>query len=260
MTPTRTAIGLGLAFLLACGAPANAQGRGTTARFADAKPGDVRVMATAAFRGPLEAVRAEAGKAIGHRLVIEYGSARGNLKNEILAGQAFDVAILVPDANEELAKHGKVAGRSVDIARGDPSIGQRGDIPPVDVSTPAALKQAMLKAKYLWWSPTGTSSPTVNKVFDTLGIREAVKSKYEPSGAAPLASGEYQLHIRALSEILENKALRVLGPVPAELRIPAVIAAVISAQSSDAAAAAALVKFLQGPGLDDALKASGMRR
>jgi ABC-type molybdate transport system substrate-binding protein len=57
---------------------------GPPERIADAKPGDVRVLATAAIRVPLDAVRADAAKAIGRSLVIEYGSARGNLKDLIL--------------------------------------------------------------------------------------------------------------------------------------------------------------------------------
>ena len=79
-----TAIGVGLVLLLAHGTPANGQGGAAPApRVADAKPGDVRVMTTGAIRTPLDAVRAEAEKAIGHPLVIEYGSARGNIKDGI---------------------------------------------------------------------------------------------------------------------------------------------------------------------------------
>ena len=92
---TRAAIGCGLVVLLAPGTPAMAQGAGGE-RVADAKPGDVRVLATAAIRIPLDAVRAEASKTIGRPLVIEYGSARGNLKDAVMAGQGFDVAMLLP--------------------------------------------------------------------------------------------------------------------------------------------------------------------
>ena len=77
---TIAAIGLGLP-LLATGAMVTAQGGGRGERIADAKPGDVRVLATAAIRIPLVAVRAEEAKAIGHPLVIVYGSARGNLQD-----------------------------------------------------------------------------------------------------------------------------------------------------------------------------------
>ena len=88
MKETIVAIGLGLP-LLATGALVTAQGGGRGERIADAKPGDVRVLATAAIRIPLDAVRAEASKAIGHPLVIEYGSARGNLKDSVMAGNSL---------------------------------------------------------------------------------------------------------------------------------------------------------------------------
>ena len=66
---------------------ANAQFTGP--KVADAKPGDVRVIATAAIRDPLNAVLKQAETAIGKPIVAEYGSARGNLKDAILKGQDF---------------------------------------------------------------------------------------------------------------------------------------------------------------------------
>ena len=246
-------------FLLAFTTTTAAQ-RGRGQKVAEAKPGDVRVMVTAAIRTPLEAVRAEAEKAVGKPLVIEYGSARGNLKDQILAGQAFEVALLLPDVDDQLAKQGKILPGSVGIARVSVAIGQRGDAPPIDMSTPAALKAAMLKAKSLRWSPTGAALLTVNKVLDTLDIRETVKSKHNMPGTVALGPGEYELNIYPLSEILENKALKNLGPVIPELQVPAVITATISSNTTAVDAAKALIKFLQGPTLDPALKAGGMTR
>ena len=59
MEMTVVAIGFGIP-LLATGALVTAQGGSRGERIADAKPGDVRVLATAAIRIPLDAVRAEA--------------------------------------------------------------------------------------------------------------------------------------------------------------------------------------------------------
>jgi molybdate transport system substrate-binding protein len=140
------------------------------------------------------------------------------------------------------------------------AIGQRGDAPKIDMSTPAALKDAMLKAKSLRWSPTGAALLTVNKVLDTLGIRETVKAKHNMPAPVALGPGEYELNLYPLSEILDNKALTNLGPVIPELQVPAVITATISKNTTDAAAAKALIKFLQGPTMDPALKANGMTR
>jgi ABC-type molybdate transport system substrate-binding protein len=44
-------------------------------KVADAKPGEVRVMATAAIREPLNAVLKQAEVVIGKPIVVEYGSA-----------------------------------------------------------------------------------------------------------------------------------------------------------------------------------------
>jgi len=261
-TVVGTAIGCALSLLIAWGISVGAQQRGGGGggqRAADAKPGDVRMMVTAAIQTPFEAVRAEMQKAIGKPLVIEYGSARGNLKEEILAGQGFQVAVLLPDVNEELEKAGKIVHGSFTIARVDVAFGLRGDVT-VDVSTPAAIRNTLLKAKSARWSDTGAALLTVNKILDTLGIREALKAAHAMPGNTPLGPGEYEMNIYPLSEILANKNVKNLEPVIPELQVPSIIDAVISSNTPDMASAKALIKFLQGPRLDPDLKASGMKR
>ena len=252
------AIGFGLVSLLAPG-PAMTQG-GSAERIADAKPGDVRVLATAAIRIPLDAIRAEASKAIGRPLVIEYGSARGNLKNAVMEGTGFEVAMLLPDVDEQLLKAGKIMSPGVVIAKTDVAIGLRGEGTP-DLSTPDTIKTAMLNAKSLRWADTGAALLTVNKILDTLKIRDAVKAKHNIVPApVPLGPGEYEINIYPLSEILPNKNLRNTGPVIPALQVPAVVTATISANTPNAAAAKALVKFLQGSAIEQALKGNGFRR
>jgi molybdate transport system substrate-binding protein len=253
------AIGLGLLFVLAAGAPGLSQG-GRGERIADAKPGDVRILATAAIRIPLEAVRAEASKAIGHPLVIEYGSARGNLKDAIMADTEFEVAMLLPDVDEQLLKSGKITSRGVVIGKTDVAIGLRGDGAP-DLSTPDNLKTAMLNAASLRWSDTGAALSTVNKILDTLKIRDAVKARHNMVPApVPLGPGEYEINIYPLSEILANRSLRNAGPVLRELQVPVVVTVTISASTANAVAAKALVTFLQGPAIESALRENGFTR
>ena len=233
---------------------------GRTERIADAQPGDVRVLATGAIRVPLEAVRAQASKAIGRPLVIEYGSARGNLKDSIMAGNAFDVALLLPDVDDQLLKASKITSPGVVIAMTDVAIGLRGSATP-DLSTPDTLKTAMLGAKSLRWSDTGAALLTVNKILDTLRIRDAVKATHDMSSPAPvLAPGEYEINIYPLSEIMVNTSLRNMGPVIRELQAPAVVTATTSASTSNAAAAQAFIAFLRGPAIEPALRENGFKR
>ena len=246
---TKMTVGSVLLLLLATGARLVAQ-----------EPGEVRVLATAAIRIPLDAVRSEASKAVGHPLVIEYGSARGNLKDSIMAGQAFDVALLLPDVDEQLLKASKIKSHGVVIATTDVAIGLRGDATP-DLSTPENIKMAMLNATSLRWSDTGAALLTVNKVLDTLRIRDAVKAKHDMSAPAPsLGPGEYEINIYPLSEIMANKSLRNMGPVIRELQAPAVVTATVSANTPNAAAAQALIRFLQGPAIEPALENNGFKR
>jgi molybdate transport system substrate-binding protein len=256
---TRVTVGSVFLLVVVAGARLVAQA-GRAERIADAKPGDVRVLATGAIRVPLEAVRAQASKAVGHPLVIEYGSARGNLKDSIMAGNAFDVALLLPDVDEQLLKASKIKSRGVVIATTDVAIGLRGDATP-DLGSPDKIRSALLNARSLRWSDTGAALLTVDKILDTLRLRDAVKATHDMSAPAPsLRPGEYEINLYPLSEIMANASLRNMGPVIRELQAPAVVTATISANTSNAVAAQALVTFLQGPAIETALAGNGFKR
>jgi molybdate transport system substrate-binding protein len=225
-----------------------------------AKPGDVRLIATAAIRDPLNAVRKQAQSAIGRPIVAEYGSARGNLKDQILTGQDFEVAILLPDVDDELEAAGKIAPGRFEIARVPVAFGLRGEAPALDVSSLGAVKAAMLNAKSVKYSPTGAALMTVKKILSTLDIAGKIHDSSRAPGEAPLAAGEYEINIYPLSEIIANRRLKNLGAVIAQLQVPAIIEATVGKNAADPTAARALIRFLQGPAIDQALKDSGTEK
>jgi len=225
-----------------------------------AKPGDVRLIATAAIRDPLEAVRKEAEAVIGKPIVAAYGSARGNLKDEILTGQEFEVAILLPDVDDELEAAGKIAPGRFEIARVPVAFGLRGEAPALDVSSPDAVKAAMLNAKSVKYSPTGAALMTVRKILATLNIAGQIHDSSRARGEAALAAGEYEINIYPASEIIANRRLKDLGAVIAQLQVPAVIEATVGKAAADPKAALALIAFLQGPAIDQALRQYGMEK
>ena len=166
------AANIGAAVVLSLTLHANAQFAGP--KVADAKGGDVRLMVTAAIRDPLQR-RAEAGGS-GHEkpIVAQYGSARGNLKDEILKGQDFEVAILLPDVDDEIEAAAKIAPGRFEIARVPVALGLRGEAPDLDVGSPAAIKAAMLNAKSVKYAPTGAALMTVKKIMSTLDIADKI--------------------------------------------------------------------------------------
>jgi molybdate transport system substrate-binding protein len=254
----RLAAILGTAVVLSPALYANAQI--TTAKVAGAKPGDVRVIVTAAIREPLNAVLKQAEAAIGKPIVAEYGSARGNLKDAILKGQDFEVALLLPDVDDDIHAAGKIGLGRFEIARVPVAFGLRGEAPNLDVSSAAAIKAAMLNAKSVKYSPTGAALMTVKKILSTLDISNTIHDSSTVWGEMPLATGEYEINIYPLSEIIHNKKLKNLGAVIPLLQVPAIIEATVGTNATDPKAALALIKFLQGPAIDHVLKDYGMEK
>jgi molybdate transport system substrate-binding protein len=232
----------------------------TGPRVADAKPGDVRVIATAAIREPLNAVLKQAEATIDRPIVAEYGSARGNLKVQILKGQDFEVAMLLPDVDDEIQAAGKIVPGRFEIARAPVALGLRGETPSPDVSSPAAIKVALLNAKSVKYSPTGAALMTVRKILSTLDISDKIRDFSAVREEVPLAAGEYEINIYPLSEIISNRRLKNLGAVIPQLQVPAIIEATVGKNAADPKTALALIRFLQGPTIDQALKDYGMEK
>ena len=249
---------MGSAVALSLASYANAQA--ADFKIAGARPGDVQILATAAIREPLNGVLKQAEAAIGKSIVVEYGSARGNLKEEILKGRDFEVALLLPDVDDEIETAGKIAPGRFEIARVPVAFGLRGDAPSPDVSSPAAVKAAMLNAKSVKYAPMGAALMTVKKLLSTFGIAGTIHDSSTLQAEVPLAAGEYEIDIYPLSEIIPNKKVKNLGAVTAQLQVPVIIEATVGKNAADQKAARALIRFLQGPAIDQALKDDGMEK
>jgi ABC-type molybdate transport system substrate-binding protein len=118
----------------------------------------------------------------------------------------------------------------------------------------------MLNAKSVKYSPTGAALMTVRKILSTLDIAGKIHDSSMAPGEARLAAGEYEINIYPLSEIIANRRLNNLGAVIAQLQVPAIIEATVGKNAADPTAALALIKFLQGPAIDQALKDFGTEK
>jgi molybdate transport system substrate-binding protein len=233
-------------------------------KVADAKPEDVRVIATGSILGSLQSVKAEADRAVGKHLVIEYGTARGSLRDLIISGQAFELAILVPDVNDELVQKGLARTPRFEIARIPVGIGYTGDGPLPDISTPAALKMTLLGAKQVNYAPQGMGAQSATKMIDALGIKDSIKLASTGArglGADPaqvvLGPGEYTISIQPTSEIFANKNAKYAGPVIDAYQVPQILEAVVGSHARDERSAQAFVDYLRGPEFGAVLKRNG---
>ena len=134
-------------------------------RQARAQSAAVRVFSSNGIKAVMEELLPQCERAIGHTIEIQFNSA-AVLKQKIDAGEAFDVAILTPALIDELIQQGKIApGTRSDIARSGIGIGVRAGAPKPDISTPAALKQALLHAKSITYARVGASRTYIEKMY-----------------------------------------------------------------------------------------------
>jgi molybdate transport system substrate-binding protein len=183
------------------------------------------------------------------RLTMTWGSTRG-LANDIEGGVGGDLAILTAEAIDDLIDRGKaVAGSRVDLARSGIGIAVRQGASKPDISSPEALRSALLAAKSVAHSSTGQSGLYFPSVLERLGIGEQMKPKLVvPVTGIPIgeivAKGEAEIGIQQISELLPVAGIEIVGPLPAPLQKITTFSAGVLATAHDPRAATALAEFI----------------
>jgi molybdate transport system substrate-binding protein len=226
---------------------------------------DIKVLTAGAFKQIVVALAPEFEKQTGHKVAIENETV-GALVKKIEGGEAFDVTFLSPGAVDGLIKKGKIAdGSRVNIARVGVGVMVKEGAPKPDVATVEAFKQAVLAAKsvaYIDPASGGSSGIYVAKLLEQLGIADQVKPKAKLKQGGHVAdlivSGEAELGIHQISEIVPVKGVTLIGPLPKEIQNYTTYAAGVASTAKDKDAAMALVRFLAGPRTAEILKSKGM--
>jgi molybdate transport system substrate-binding protein len=228
---------------------------------------EIKLLTAGAMRAVVVAVLADFEKQTGHKVSLDNDTA-GGLSKRIDGGEAFDVAIITPAVVDDLAKKGRIVpGSRIDLAKVGMGVAIKEGAPPPDIATVDAFKRTLLAAKsvaYIDPKAGGSSGIYFDKLLDRLGIADQVrpKAKLKAGGyvAELVASGEAEIAIHQISEIVPVKGVTLAGPLPAEIQNSTIYAGGIGAAAKDGAAAKALVAFLAGPAIDPILKSKGMQK
>lgn len=225
---------------------------------------EVRVFASNGIKAVLEDLLPQAEHVIGHKISVSYRPTAA-LKKDIDGGEPFDAVIVTVESIAQLSKEGKTTGgEGTPISRAGVGIGIRKGAPRPDISTPEALKRALLGTKAIAYGPSGASFPYIMKMFEALGIADAMKAKtlfFDTSDGTngAVAEGKADFGITLVSEILPVKSIELLGPFPDEFQGYVRFSAAVSANAKNPEAANALIKFLAGPDALPSIKARGMQ-
>lgn len=209
---------------------------------------DLKVFSTPTLKSTLAELAPEFELQSGRRLVTTFDNA-ATLKRRIDAGEAFDVAILLPGQIDDLIHTGKIASSTrADVAKASVGMAARADVPVPDIGTVDAFRQALINVRSLSWSPESGSGAYLVGLLDRLGISDTVKPHLVPvrggNVIAAVADGTADATVITVPNIVDVPGVRLVGLLPRELQHDTVYTAGIGRDTEDPTAARALIRVL----------------
>ncbi len=226
---------------------------------------EIKVLTAGAFKPVVMALAPEFTARTGHTLTVDNDTA-GALQRRIGNGEVFDVVVLTPAAVAQLTQAGKLAaGSSTPLARVAIGVAVKQGAPAPDIGSVAAFRQALLAARavaYIDPAAGGSSGIYLAQLFERLGIAAQIapKAVLVPGGlvAQRLVSGEADIALHQISEILAVPGAALVGPIPAEIQNYTVYAGGLSTAAQDVPAAQAFLALLASERARAVLKEKGM--
>jgi molybdate transport system substrate-binding protein len=227
---------------------------------------EIKVLAALGVKDVVDDLGPKFERASGHKLAIKFDTLGGVVKM-VKGGETADVVLIPRQGIDGLVKDGKAtAGDVTDIARSSIVVIVRKGAPKPDISSPDALKRALLSAKSITYgnpADGGASGIHFAKVLDRLGIASEVKSKtmYSKPGRDTgdlVANGKAELGVNQLQVLRPVAGIEVAGPLPGDLQATTVFSSAIMTGAKSVAASKALVSFLRTLEAAKVIKAKGM--
>ncbi|HYM98819.1 MAG TPA: substrate-binding domain-containing protein, partial [Aestuariivirgaceae bacterium] len=172
----------------------------------------------------------------------------------IESGEKFDVVIASPSMLDGFARAGILGGERVSVGRVGQGIFVRQGTAVPDVSTPDALKRAVLDADSLVFN-RATGGMYIESLLRKMGVYDQIEKKITRYVGGTevfdhVAKGRgKELGFGALTQIAEYRAkgLQLAGALPGELQNYNPYAAATMRTASNAGAAQSFVRYLGSP-------------
>jgi molybdate transport system substrate-binding protein len=183
----------------------------------------------------------------------------GQLRAALASGKPVDLVIVSAPLMADLEQAGKIApGSRLDLGRVGLGVVVRAGTAEPDISTPEAVKAALIKAKVIAYTDPklgGTSVEQLMKFADSAGIKDQVIAKGLIStggndAAAKVADGKADIAVVPITDI-HAKDAKLVGALPEPVQRSMVYAAAIPKSSADPAGGRAFLAALIDPAMRD---------
>jgi molybdate transport system substrate-binding protein len=228
---------------------------------------EIDAMITTAMKAAMDELLPKFERENGHTIRVSYGPS-GGLTRRFEGGEPADVIVVDSAAIDALTKQGKVLPGRTDMARTGIGIAVRKGAPKPDVSSADALKRALLEAKSVGHTAPaggGITATHIMGVFEKLGIAAQITPKVKLAAGGPngrvsvlVSSGEAEIGLQQVSELMSNPDVEVIGMLPPELQQITIYSGGITAAAKQPEPAKALLRFLAAPEAAAIYKAKGL--
>ena len=219
---------------------------------------ELNIVAAGAVRSIIASMMEDYSRQTGLKFNLIIGPT-GQLRGAIASGKPTDLVIVSAPLMAEMENSGRIApGSRIDLGRVGLGVVVREGTPSPDISTPEAVKAALIKANTIAYTDPklgGTSVEQLMKFAESAGIedeviRKGVISTGGNDAAAKVAEGKADIAVVPITDIHAKEA-KLVGPLPEPIQLWTVYAAAIPNSSADPTAARAFVAAMTAPAMQD---------
>jgi len=220
---------------------------------APAKPAEIRMVSAMALHATWLELMPQYEKASGDKVTIIWSPGL-EVARKVESGEKADIAVLAAAGVDDLIKKGFLAdGSRVPLVDSLIGIAIRPGAMRPDLTSVTSFRKSLLDARSIVLS-AGTSSIYLHKLFQNMGIGSEMQAKLyrSPDGrtenvANVLRRGDADLGFQQVSELIDEKGIELVGPIPRDVQEVTVWSAGLYRDSPNTVRAKALIQFIRSP-------------
>jgi molybdate transport system substrate-binding protein len=239
--------------------------------------GEITLLAVGPMRAPTQKIVANFEAKTGYKVNVTYGNGSETRKT-VAKGQPLDVSLIIAPFPGAIASGTIIPSSATVVASILTAVGVPKGRPKPDISTPAAVKKALLAAKSIGYEDPDFTVAGQGpwEVLNKLGIADQVATKSQvelgpgAQGISPTATnnaiktnkrlenGDIDIGLLMLSDMLPDKdKYDIVGVLPRKLCTPVPVVGFVSSHASDPTRAKALLQYLASPDAEAIWKDAG---